>query len=55
MTADALATAAMVLGPVAGLQLIEDEPQAEAFFVVRDSNRFITTQTSGFASKAKAD
>ncbi len=50
MTADALATAAFVLGPEAGPEFIENWPGAEAFFIVREADgRFRRIQTSGFS------
>ncbi len=48
MTADALATAANVLGPEKGLRFIEDLPGVEGYFIVRtapDAYQFM--QTSG--------
>ncbi len=43
-SADALATAAFVLGPQAGLQLLEDLPDVEGLLVGADGRLF---QTSG--------
>lgn len=45
--ADALSTALMVLGPEAGLSLLESLPRTEAFIVTKALQRF---QTSGFAA-----
>ncbi len=53
MTADALATAAMILGPEKGLALLEAEPDAEGFFIVRKANDFSLLQTSGFEDYLK--
>jgi FAD:protein FMN transferase len=50
--ADALATAASVLGPTAGLQWIEALPDTEALFVVAHDDQIVTRQTSGFAKWA---
>jgi thiamine biosynthesis lipoprotein len=47
--ADSLATAASVLGPIEGLQLIEQMPDTEALVVVAEGDRIVTRQTSGFA------
>jgi thiamine biosynthesis lipoprotein len=47
--ADALASAASVLGPVAGLRLIERTPDAEALIVLQDGDRVVTKETNGFA------
>ncbi|MHB8974881.1 MAG: FAD:protein FMN transferase [Pirellulaceae bacterium] len=47
--ADALATAASVLGPVDGLQLLEQLPDTEGLVVVAENDRVVTRQTSGFA------
>ncbi|MHB8954324.1 MAG: FAD:protein FMN transferase [Pirellulaceae bacterium] len=52
--ADALATAASVLGPDAGLQLLETLPETEALVVVAENDRVVTRQTSGFAKWATA-
>ena len=45
-TADALATLAMVLGPVAGRALLEDLEGCEGYLVAKDLE---VTRTSGFA------
>ena len=50
MTADALATALFVMGPEAGLQLIESWPEAAALFIVRESeDRFRQIPSSRFS------
>jgi len=46
--ADALATAASVLGPTQGVQWIEQLPDVEALFVVAEGDQVLTKQTSGF-------
>ena len=49
MTADALATAAFVMGPQAGATFIEAWPDTEALFLIRaDSAKFERKTTSGF-------
>lgn len=57
--ADALATAASVLGADEGLKLVERCPQVEALFVIADSedttnDKATTRQSSGFAKWATA-
>jgi FAD:protein FMN transferase len=52
--ADALATAASVLGVTAGMQLAEQLPDIEALFVVAEGDHVVTRQTSGFAKWAVA-
>ncbi len=52
--ADALATAASVLGPVEGLQLLELVPDTEGLAVVAENDHVFTRQTSGFAQWATA-
>ncbi len=49
MTADALATALLVLGPERGLQLAMEENLA-AFFLIREHDRFVETMTPQFAA-----
>jgi thiamine biosynthesis lipoprotein len=46
--ADALATAASVLGPAAGLRLIETEPGAEALLIYADGGGRVQRTTEGF-------
>lgn len=50
--ADALATALMVLGPEAGLALVERLPDVEAYFLVREPAGFRALQSSGFPPPA---
>ncbi|MFZ5647984.1 MAG: FAD:protein FMN transferase [Bacillota bacterium] len=45
--ADALSTAAFVLGPVDGLKLIEEWPDAEAIFIDKDLHVFATSGLNG--------
>jgi len=45
--ADALSTAAFVLGPVEGLKLLEEWPEAEGIFVDRDMRVFTTSSLNG--------
>jgi thiamine biosynthesis lipoprotein len=47
--ADGLSTAVTVLGPVAGLQLIEDTPGAAALIVIVDKDRTTEYESSRFA------
>lgn len=49
-TADALATALMVLGPDQGLALIERLPDVEAAVLFPDGDRFSLRQSSGFGA-----
>jgi thiamine biosynthesis lipoprotein len=54
MRADGLATAAFVMGPEEGRALIERADEAEALFLLRDSQgRFTQRMTSGFVQKTK--
>lgn len=54
--ADAMATACMVLGADAGLELIERTADAEAYFITRISeSAFITSQSSGFPEELNLD
>lgn len=46
-TADAIATALMVLGEEAGMALIEGRPQVEALLLVLDEGEFRAVKTSG--------
>lgn len=47
-TADAYATACMVLGPKAALELIESQPRLEAYFLTRtDNGKLQTIKSSG--------
>ena len=49
MAADAMATALYVLGPEAGMALVEESPATEALFIERDGdNSFRTMSSSGF-------
>jgi thiamine biosynthesis lipoprotein len=48
MTADALATAASVLGPARGVRLVESEPGAAAFVVRQPGSRWEQRQTRRF-------
>jgi FAD:protein FMN transferase len=49
MTADRLATAASVLGPEAGLELIEATPNAEVHIVRRPDQKIEVRESSGFS------
>ncbi|MCZ7586650.1 MAG: FAD:protein FMN transferase [Deltaproteobacteria bacterium] len=46
--ADALATAANVLGPEKGLRLLEEHERAEGYLIVHDGTAFRSLKTSGF-------
>lgn len=49
MEADALATAVLVSGPIAGLKIIEDRPQTEALLIIREPDgKFSEILSSGF-------
>jgi len=53
MTADGWATALYVLGPEAGLPLVEAQPGLEALFVIRENDQsFREMASSGFAALA---
>lgn len=54
LTADSLATAVSVLGPEAGLKLLEKYPGAEAYIVREESGKISTVQSPGFKSTAAA-
>lgn len=45
---DALATAVFVLGPAAGLKLLEQSPQAEGLIIAADGSRHISAGWQGF-------
>ena len=47
-TADALATACMILGPDAALELVEATADAEALLVVRVEGGFESRRSSGW-------
>ncbi|HAN77968.1 MAG TPA: thiamine biosynthesis protein ApbE [Bacteroidales bacterium] len=52
MDADAYATVCMVLGPDAGMKLIKNLPNVEAYFIIADSthvNNYRITSSPGFA------
>ena len=54
--ADAMATACMVLGADAGLELIERTADVEAYFITRiGESAFITSQSSGFPEELNLD
>jgi FAD:protein FMN transferase len=56
LDADALATAANVLGAEEGKKLIESIPDAQAYFITRvDEKHFKVDMTSGFAKYLKQD
>jgi thiamine biosynthesis lipoprotein ApbE len=50
MTADALATALMVMGSEKGLKLVETMDGIQAFFIVREKDGFTESMSSGFAA-----
>ena len=55
MTADALATALTVMGPDAGITLVEASPGIEALFILRTAtNTLSTLSSSGFSMKRGA-
>ena len=47
--ADGLASTVSVLGPSAGLKLVEQLPDTEALIVTQQDGKVVTRQTSGFA------
>ncbi len=53
--ADALATAASVMGVAAALPWIEQMPGVDALFVVAEGDHVVSRQTAGFAQWAVAD
>lgn len=48
MTADAIATALMVLGPAAGLELVETMPEVECLLLIRSGEQLEALTSSGF-------
>jgi thiamine biosynthesis lipoprotein len=48
MLADALATTSMVLGPEDALQLVEEAEGVECLLVIREGDKLVTRQSSGF-------
>lgn len=54
ITADSLATAVSVLGPEAGLNLLEKYPGAQAYIVREVDGKITTVQSPGFKSTAAA-
>ena len=53
MTADALATALTVLGPEAGIPLLQEHyPNTEALFILREGDQFTVVQTEKFSLSA---
>jgi thiamine biosynthesis lipoprotein len=55
MTADALATALMVMGVEKGIKLVADMEGVEAFFILRDNDDFKEVMSSGFAKYLSKD
>jgi len=52
MLADALATACMVLGPEAALELVASMPATEAMLIVHDGERFQVQRSAGWPAPA---
>lgn len=50
MLADALATTCMVLGPEAGLKLIESIDEVECYMILREGEKLVTQHSAGFPS-----
>jgi FAD:protein FMN transferase len=48
MLADALATTCMVLGPEAGMKLIESMEDVECYMILRDGEKLVTQNSAGF-------
>ncbi len=48
MTADAVATALVVMGREAGMDWLENEPGLDAYFIERQGDGFVSTATPGF-------
>lgn len=55
MTADAAATALMVLGPEAGLDWAARQPDIEALLIIRDGEGFRTVSTPGLPAQPPPD
>lgn len=53
MTADALATACMVMPLESARTMIENLPEIDALFIVSDNNHISTIKTANFPEAAK--